>query len=85
MGTNCSKRSNPFSRCRTAAKETNPNDVTVRLQRPSTAATADSAFFQMIPPELRRLVLVHAFGDRTLHVVPPACVCRRRMFGDMDV
>jgi hypothetical protein len=53
-------------------------DVTVPLKRPSPAATAGSAFFRVLPPELRRAILIRAFGDRTLHVQPAACVCRRR-------
>ncbi|KAK7952229.1 uncharacterized protein PG986_007957 [Apiospora aurea] len=32
------------------------------------AATANSLFFQRVPPEIRRRILVAAFGDRTLHL-----------------
>ncbi|OTA87989.1 hypothetical protein M434DRAFT_80712 [Hypoxylon sp. CO27-5] len=34
----------------------------------SPAATADSAFFQRLPAEIRHCILVEAFGERTLHV-----------------
>lgn len=27
-----------------------------------------SGFFQLLPPELRRMILIHAFGDRTFHM-----------------
>jgi hypothetical protein len=84
MGAQSSKSSNPFRR-RPAANKSEDATWTVRLQRPSTAATADSAFFQMLPPELRRLVLIHAFGNRTLHVQFPACVCQRLTAGYEDI
>ncbi|KAL2020082.1 hypothetical protein VTK56DRAFT_8886 [Thermocarpiscus australiensis] len=77
MGAHSSKSSNPFSRPRAA--KSNSKDLTILHipKRPSAAATEDSAFFQMLPPELRRHVLMHAFGDRTLHIQLPACVCLR--------
>lgn len=34
----------------------------------ASAATADSAFFQHLPPEIRREILVAAFGGRTMHM-----------------
>ena len=35
---------------------------------PSPEATANSGLFQSLPPEIRRHVLVEAFGERTLHL-----------------
>lgn len=32
------------------------------------AATSTSGFFQRLPPEVRRMILVEAFGDRIMHV-----------------
>lgn len=34
----------------------------------ASAATADSAFFQHLPSEIRREILVMAFGNRTMHM-----------------
>lgn len=31
-------------------------------------ATANSGFFQRLPPDIRRLILIEAFGDRIVHV-----------------
>lgn len=31
-------------------------------------ATATSSFFQQLPPDIRRLILIEAFGDRIVHV-----------------
>ncbi|KAK8139612.1 hypothetical protein PG984_000735 [Apiospora sp. TS-2023a] len=33
----------------------------------SPAATSRSSLFQLIPPEIRRAILIEAFGERTLH------------------
>lgn len=35
---------------------------------PSTTATTNSAFFRRLPPEIRRVILVAAFGDKILHM-----------------
>ena len=35
---------------------------------PSATATATSTLFQRIPPEIRRMILIHAFGDQTMHL-----------------
>lgn len=35
----------------------------------SWAAQAGSAFFTVLPAEVRRKILITAFGDRTLHIV----------------
>ncbi|KAI1373925.1 hypothetical protein F4677DRAFT_183936 [Hypoxylon crocopeplum] len=35
---------------------------------PSPAATANSQFFQSLPPEIRHRILIEAFGERTLHL-----------------
>ncbi len=42
---------------------------------PKPNGAADSPFFAL-PPELRRAVLIAAFGGRTLHPQQPSCVCR---------
>lgn len=34
-------------------------------------ATANSAFFTLLPPELRRRILVEAFGSQTVHIYRP--------------
>ena len=44
------------------------HDPSVEFGPPVPAATAASAFFQRLPPELRRRVLIAAFGARTVHV-----------------
>lgn len=44
-----------------------PGDVAAVVARPSDGA-ADSAFFQHLPLDIRRLILLQAFGDRTVHV-----------------
>lgn len=33
-----------------------------------TNATANSNFFQRLPPDIRRLIMIEAFGDRMVHV-----------------
>ncbi|KAK7922956.1 hypothetical protein PG985_007027 [Apiospora marii] len=33
----------------------------------SPAATSHSSLFQLVPPEIRRAILIEAFGERTLH------------------
>lgn len=39
-----------------------------RNQDPEVNATNTSAFFQRLPPDIRRLILIEAFGDRIVHV-----------------
>jgi hypothetical protein len=34
----------------------------------SSTATSDSTLFQHLPPEIRRKILIAAFGDRTMHM-----------------
>ncbi len=42
-------------------------------------ATANSAIFNTLPPELRRHILIHAFGGRKIHVYQSsAFVCHYR-------
>ena len=51
-----------------------------RSRGPPTNGAANSPFFQRLPPELRRRILIDAFGGRTLHLQfyrCPPCVCRR--------
>jgi hypothetical protein len=48
--------------------------ATVVTPKPNGAAS--SPFFQLLPAELRRRILIDAFGGRTLHPQPPSCVCR---------
>ena len=55
-----------------------------RRRRPGSDGTANSTFFQRVPPELRRRILIDAFGGRTLHVQQPACECRRHEWGPED-
>lgn len=43
---------------------------------PKPNGAASSPFFQLLPAELRRRILIDAFGGRTLHPQPPSCVCR---------
>ena len=45
---------------------------------PKPDGTANSAFFQVLPAELRRRVLIASFGGRTLHPQQPSCVCLSR-------
>jgi len=63
-----------LSKCKRSKRRPNPKNP------PNTvSATASSAFFQTLPPELRRRILIAAFGGGTLHVGPhPAMACCRR-------
>jgi len=74
MGTKCSKprRLAPAS----------PLDPTTL--HPSSHSTANSAFFQKLPAELRKIILAEAFGNRTLHIQNRrfVCICRRPEVGD---
>ena len=66
MGAHLNKR-------KRSKRRTNPNPLN------TISATASSAFFQTLPPELRRRILIAAFGGGTLHVGPhPAMACCRR-------
>ncbi len=51
-----------------------------RSRGPPTNGAANSPLFECLPPELRRRILIDAFGGRTLHLQSPwhpPCVCRR--------
>lgn len=45
-----------------------PSPSHENLYQPAADATADSAFFQMLPPEIRRQILLEAFGKRCVHM-----------------
>ncbi|KAB5570000.1 hypothetical protein GE09DRAFT_1101339 [Coniochaeta sp. 2T2.1] len=51
--------------------------VTISSIDPDTKPASSCAFFEVLPPELRRHILIHAFGNRTLHVRQLGTVCRR--------
>lgn len=45
-----------------------PSPSRESLVKSAASATANSAFFQKLPPEIRLKILRYAFGDRTIHM-----------------
>lgn len=45
-----------------------PTPSCTELIAAASVATVNSAFFQHLPPEIRRKILVMTFGDRTMHM-----------------
>lgn len=56
---------------RQSHKDANFEEISTSLGVTTSNGAAESAFFQRLPDELRRLILIHAFGDRTVHVDYP--------------
>ena len=52
----------------TRSRPLSPTPSFTDLIASASAATADSAFFQHLPSEIRREILIMAFGDQTMHM-----------------